>query len=173
MCWPSRPEFTSTQCLRVYKTATDRASLPPTVAVLYTRPTLRQRQRQVSDLAPLSDGLLCPRRTPPARSSAQSRLAAQGGMTWRRPCPTPCARPDAKGYALSGIDEDRLPPQVDGPTHFVALAGGGRRPSGATALKRRLLARAGWRVVAVPYWEWEACAGPEAQAAYLRRLLGL
>ena len=94
-------------------------------------------------------------------------------MTWSRPCHTPCSRPDAKGHALSGIDEDRLPRQVDGPTHFVTLAGGGRRPNGATALKRRLLARAGWRVVGVPYWEWEACAGPEAQAAYLRRLLGL
>ena len=66
-----------------------------------------------------------------------------------------------------------VPPQVDGPTHFVSLPGGGRRPNGATALKRRLLARAGWRVVAVPYWEWEACAGPEARAAYLQRLLGL
>ena len=61
--------------------------------------------------------------------------------------------------------------QVDGPSHFVALAGGGRRPNGATRLKRRLLGRAGWRVVSVPHWEWAACAGPAEQAAYLRRLL--
>jgi hypothetical protein len=62
-------------------------------------------------------------------------------------------------------------PQVDGPSHFVALAGGGWRPNGATQLKRRLLGRVGWRVVSVPYWEWDACAGPAEQAAYLRRLL--
>ena len=61
--------------------------------------------------------------------------------------------------------------QVDGPSHFVALAGGGRRPNGATRLKRRLLGRAGCRVVSVPYWEWDACAGPAEQAACLRRLL--
>ena len=62
-------------------------------------------------------------------------------------------------------------PQVDGPSHFIAAAGGGRRASGATALKRRLLARAGWRVVSVAHWEWEACAAPPQQRDYLRRLL--
>ena len=61
--------------------------------------------------------------------------------------------------------------QVDGPSHFVLLPGGGRRPNGATLLKRRLLGRAGLRVVSVPYWEWRTCAGPAEQAAYLRRLL--
>jgi hypothetical protein len=60
---------------------------------------------------------------------------------------------------------------VDGPSHFVVLPGGGRRPNGATLLKRRLLGRAGLRVVSVPYWEWDACAGPAEQAACLRRLL--
>jgi hypothetical protein len=63
------------------------------------------------------------------------------------------------------------PSQVDGPWHFVALAGGGRRPNGATLLKRRLLGRVGWRVVSVPHWEWEACAGPADQAEYLRCLV--
>ena len=53
----------------------------------------------------------------------------------------------------------------------MAPAAGGRRPNGATLLKRRLLRRVGWRVVSVPYWEWDACAGPAEQAAYLRRLL--
>ena len=44
-------------------------------------PNIATATAAISDLAPLSDGLLCPRRTPPARSSAQSRLAAQG--SWR------------------------------------------------------------------------------------------
>ena len=64
-----------------------------------------------------------------------------------------------------------LEPQVDGPHHFIRAAGGGRRPNGATLLKRGLLRRAGWRVVAVPHWEWEACAGAAEQQAYLRRRL--
>ena len=61
--------------------------------------------------------------------------------------------------------------EVDGSMHFVGLAGSGRRKSGATALKRRLLERAGWRVVDVPFWEWDAFWGPEKQAEYLRRRL--
>ena len=61
--------------------------------------------------------------------------------------------------------------EVDGPRHFVGLAGSGSRKSGATALKRRLLERAGWRVVDVPFWEWDAVGGPEKQAEYLRRRL--
>ena len=64
-----------------------------------------------------------------------------------------------------------LEPQVDGPHHFIWAAGGGRRPNGATLLKRGLLRRAGWRVLSVPHWEWEACAGAAEQQAYLRRRL--
>ena len=80
-------------------------------------------------------------------------------------------------YALPPLTSPRPPlpslclSQVDGPSHFVVLPGGGRRPNGATLLKRRLLGRAGLRVVSVPYWEWNACAGPAEQAACLRRLL--
>jgi hypothetical protein len=61
--------------------------------------------------------------------------------------------------------------EVDGPKHYLAGPGGRRRPNGAAALKRRLLARAGWRVITVPYWEWDACPGEPARQAYLRRLL--
>ena len=53
--------------------------------------------------------------------------------------------------------------------------GEGRRENGATRLKRRLLERAGWRVVSVRHWEWEAATragGPAGQRAYLEGLLG-
>ena len=57
--------------------------------------------------------------------------------------------------------------EVDGPSHFV-----GRTPTGATALKRRLLTQDGWRLVALPYWEWSALGRrAEAQREYLRRRL--
>ena len=41
--------------------------------------------------------------------------------------------------------------EVDGPSHFF-----GRTPTGATALKRRQLRAAGWALLPVPYWEWNA-----------------
>jgi len=40
---------------------------------------------------------------------------------------------------------------VDGPSHFA-----GRDPTGATRLKRRQLQHLGWRLVSVPYWDWDA-----------------
>ena len=62
---------------------------------------------------------------------------------------------------------------MDGPSHFLLPDGRGERaPNGSTWLKRRLLASAGWRVVAVPYYEWDALGGAEAQQRYLREALG-
>jgi hypothetical protein len=50
--------------------------------------------------------------------------------------------------------------EVDGPSHFateicaVDTKGKVLPPLGKTLLKHRLLARSGWTVVQVPYWEW-------------------
>ena len=53
--------------------------------------------------------------------------------------------------------------EVDGPSHFF-----GQIPTGATALKRRQLRAAGWALLPVPYWEWNALGkSPEAKEAYL------
>ena len=67
--------------------------------------------------------------------------------------------------------------EADGPSHFLAAdstGGQGRRERGTTRLKRRLLERAGWRLVTVRYWEWdEASLGGDAkEQAYLEQLLG-
>ena len=60
--------------------------------------------------------------------------------------------------------------EVDGPSHFV-----GRTPTGATALKRRQLRAAGWALLSVPYWEWnalgQALGSKTAKQAYLQRAL--
>eukprot|EP00966_Prymnesium_polylepis_P223356 5168019-Prymnesium_polylepis.1 len=37
----------------------------------------------------------------------------------------------------------------------------GRQPTGHTLLRRRLLRDAGWQLVSIPYWEWEAAAGAD------------
>jgi len=78
------------------------------------------------------------------------------------------------GYALDlALPAQRRAVEVDGPSHFLLLDRRGERaPNGSTWLKRRLLASAGWRVVAVPYYEWDALVGAEAQQRYLRDALG-
>ena len=77
-----------------------------------------------------------------------------------------------QGYSLDAVvvfEGREVAVEVDGPSHFV-----GRAPSGATTLKRRQLRAAGWALVSVPYWEWdavEAGAGEEQAGAYLERVL--
>jgi hypothetical protein len=44
----------------------------------------------------------------------------------------------------------------------------GQVPTGATVLKRRQLRAAGWALLPVPYWEWNALGkSPDAKEAYL------
>ena len=59
-----------------------------------------------------------------------------------------------EGSSLDFVVEwvgNRLGVEVDGLSHFV-----GRKPNSATLLKRRQLRHLGWRLVSVPYWEWDA-----------------
>ena len=72
------------------------------------------------------------------------------------------------GYAIDaaveGADGLRVAVEVDGPAHFI-----GRRPTGATALKRRQLRHLGWRVLPVAHWEWEALRHPDASVRAQRQ----
>ena len=62
----------------------------------------------------------------------------------------------AEGHSLDyALVDQRIAIEVDGPSHFVAHgAGAGRSELGKTVLKRRLLGALGWRLVAVPFFEW-------------------
>ena len=58
--------------------------------------------------------------------------------------------------------------EVDGPTHFLKVPE--RTPDGFTRFRDRMLRAHGWRVLSVPFYEWNFI--PEAQQdAYLRKLL--
>ena len=61
--------------------------------------------------------------------------------------------------------------EFDGPCHY--LTSGGCRPqlNGSTALKKRLLAKLGWRVLNVPYFEWDPLRTASERAGYLKLLL--
>ena len=61
-----------------------------------------------------------------------------------------------QGYSLDVvvcIEGREVAIEVDGPSHFVGRT---HVPTGATALKWRQLRAAGWALVAVPYWQWNA-----------------
>ena len=58
--------------------------------------------------------------------------------------------------------------EVDGPHHFLS---GERAANGPTLLKRRLLGHIGYRVVSVPYWEWDQLKGKKEKMAYMQALL--
>ena len=77
------------------------------------------------------------------------------------------------GYSLDlACCASRLAIEVDGPSHYQFRIGGSDRvPNGTTLLKRRLLAAAGWRVVSVPFYEWDALEGRTERGAYLQRQL--
>ena len=66
------------------------------------------------------------------------------------------------------LPSKRLVIEVDGPTHFMTNA---NKPLGATALKRRLLERLGWRLVVVPYFEWSLEASDNEHDACMRAKL--
>ena len=55
------------------------------------------------------------------------------------------------------VQDSGLCIEVDGPAHFVTSLDGRRTwLAGPSLLKRRLLAREGWRVVSFPYWQLSA-----------------
>lgn len=68
--------------------------------------------------------------------------------------------------------------EVDGPTHFMAAssaddAGELWRPLGATELRNRCLMRRGWRVLCLPWWDWDVMVGDdEAKRRYLTDRIG-
>ncbi|EOD07737.1 hypothetical protein EMIHUDRAFT_218288 [Emiliania huxleyi CCMP1516] len=75
------------------------------------------------------------------------------------------------GYSLDlALPSSRVAIEVDGPSHFMLPDGRGvRRPNGPTLLKRRLLAAAGWRLISVPFYEWDGVATANGQQTYLER----
>jgi len=52
--------------------------------------------------------------------------------------------------------------EVDGPAHF--LRPGGRLPSGSTLMKRRHLEKLGYKLISVPFFEWNALDDAQEQA---------
>ena len=92
--------------------------------------------------------------------------------------PPGCSLTADAGVFPGDAASDLVAIEVDGPTHFLYHT---KRPSGPTILKRRQLERSGWRLVSVPFFEWQEAArgarGREEREArrrrYMERKLGM
>ncbi|KAJ1622417.1 hypothetical protein T492DRAFT_582321, partial [Pavlovales sp. CCMP2436] len=73
---------------------------------------------------------------------------------------------DAEAVRVAMADYAGIVIEVDGPTHYDDE----RRLRPASGMIRHHLALAGWAVLTVPYWEWNALKG-QARKAYLAELL--
>ena len=77
--------------------------------------------------------------------------------------------PDAGGYSVDLLlEEGRVAVEVDGPAHFVH-GPEGLTECGRTLMKRRQLAAFGYRVVPVPFWEWDSLRSESEKRAYLQQ----
>ena len=76
---------------------------------------------------------------------------------------------DAGGYSVDLLlSGSRVVVEVDGPTHYVT-GPRGYAAAGATRLKHQQLRAFGYRVVSVPFWEWQRLQSAPQQMAYLQR----
>eukprot|EP00850_Spirogloea_muscicola_P014108 SM000099S25214 [mRNA] locus=s99:278489:280926:- [translate_table: standard] len=72
-------------------------------------------------------------------------------------------------YSLDlALPTDCIGVEIDGPSHFARDTG---EALGATVLKRRQLRVLGWRLVAIPFYEWEQLRGEEEMWRYLQNKL--
>lgn len=75
----------------------------------------------------------------------------------------------AEGYVIdlwveSTDGRRQIALEIDGPANFL---GWSRMESGATTIKRRQLRHFGYRLLTIPYWEWEVLQGAEEEKRYL------
>jgi hypothetical protein len=76
------------------------------------------------------------------------------------------------GYSIDlALPSVRLGIEVDGPSHFIRQDRDAL--NGSTMLKQRLLRLAGWRIISVPYFEWDELEDSTAKVSYLTQLIGL
>ncbi|EKX40341.1 hypothetical protein GUITHDRAFT_154162 [Guillardia theta CCMP2712] len=80
---------------------------------------------------------------------------------------------EKSGYSIDivirsgeGVDEEHpIAVEVDGPGHYMRP--GLRELVGGTKMKTRHLCRLGWKVVAIPYWEWNEARDAGEEERYL------
>jgi hypothetical protein len=85
---------------------------------------------------------------------------------------------ETSGYFILAVIQDSSASKgcavlFEGRRSYIQLSSGVRLSCGASQLRKRHLQSIGYRVVSVPFWEWDECAilGSAAQQGYLSNLL--
>ncbi|XP_078170584.1 RAP domain-containing protein [Carex rostrata] len=92
-----------------------------------------------------------------------ARLLVATGSNWVREYPI-------DGYTVDAVlVDEKVAFEIDGPSHFSRNLG---TPLGHTMMKRRYIAAAGWKLVTLSHYEWEALSGEFKQLEYLRKIIG-
>jgi hypothetical protein len=85
---------------------------------------------------------------------------------------------ETSGYSILAVIQDSSASKgcavlFEGRRSYIQLSSGVRLSCGASQLRKRHLQSIGYRVVSVPFWEWDECAilGSAAQQGYLSNLL--
>ena len=85
---------------------------------------------------------------------------------------------ETTGYSILAVIQDSSSAKgcavlFEGRRSYIQLSSGVRLSCGASQLRKRHLQSIGYRVVSVPFWEWDECAilGTAAQQGYLSNLL--
>lgn len=114
-----------------------------------------------------------------------AKLASQRPSTFQKQVLKSCNSLDPSWQVLGGehLTEDKLfsmdvamlvqgvkvAVEADGPTHFSMNKP--YRLMGSTLLRNRALQRRGWRLLSVPFYEWDELPSAKAKAEYLRSKL--
>lgn len=69
---------------------------------------------------------------------------------------------------LAGGERNVVVVEVEGPSHYMRNV---RQLVGSSVVRNKLLARLGYRVLAVPFYDWEKLGSDEAKEEYLTGLL--
>ena len=104
-----------------------------------------------------------------ARKVSVSNGQREVGESLRRlgiPHELECITADGLFSIDLAIVDRRIALEFDGPAHFTRNT---LEPLGHTRLRDRLLSAMGWRVVSIPFFEWDGLHQAEHRDAYVER----
>jgi hypothetical protein len=107
--------------------------------------------------------------TEKARNVTVSNGQREVGESLRRlgiPHELECITADGLFSIDLAIVDRRIALEFDGPSHFTRNT---LEPLGHTRLRDRLLSAMGWRVVSIPFFEWDRLHQTEQRDAYVER----
>jgi len=138
---------------------------------------LRLEYHVPDDELPFPDSMRCECKKAMEDSSIHvSRLQRNVGAILAEVCPgfEEEFKDEHTSYSIDlALHSSLIAIEVDGPSHFISSSTekSDKTLNGSTLLKQRLLAAAGWKVISIPYFEWNALSDQLEKKEYLEGLL--